>query len=78
MMKIRAMRVDDVETVARMNALDHDHDPKKGYKEAKEHTLDHLKIVPETCYVVADNKGNIIAAMLLHPQKKYSNLKISM
>ena len=70
MPSIRAMRVEDVETVARMDALDHDHDPEKGYKEAKEHTLDHLKIVPENCYVVEDGKGNIIAAMVLHPQKE--------
>jgi hypothetical protein len=68
--KIRAMRVEDVETVARMDALDHDHDPEKGYKEAKEHTLDHLKIVPENCYVVEDDKGSIIAAMVLHPRKE--------
>jgi hypothetical protein len=64
------MRVEDVETVARMDALDHDHNPEKGYKEAKEHTLDHLKIVPENCYAVEDGKGNIIAAMVLHPQKE--------
>lgn len=36
MTKIRAMRVEDVETVARMDALDHDHDQEKGYKEAKQ------------------------------------------
>ena len=70
MPKIRAMRVEDVETVARMDALDHDHDPEKGYKEAREHTLDHLKIVPEHCYVVEDDEGNIIAAMVLHPRKE--------
>jgi hypothetical protein len=70
MPKIRAMRVEDVDTVARMDALDHDHDPEKGYKEAKEHTLDHLGIVPEHCYVVEDDRGNIIAAMVLHPQKE--------
>jgi hypothetical protein len=68
MPNIRAMRVEDAETVARMDALDHDHDPKKGYKEAKQHTLDHLEIVPQHCYVVEDDKGNIIAAMVLHPR----------
>lgn len=68
--KIRAMRFEDVETVARMDALDHDQDPEKGYKEAKEHTLDHLEIVPENCYVVEDRKGDIIAAMVLHPRKE--------
>ncbi len=30
MSKIRNMRVDYVETVARMDALDHDSDPEKG------------------------------------------------
>jgi len=70
MTKIRPMRVEDVETVARMDALDHDHDPEKGYKEAKEHTLDHLKIVAEKCYVAEDDKGNIIGAMILHPRKE--------
>lgn len=70
MLNIRAMRVEDVETVARMNTLDHDHDPEKGYKEAKQHTLDHLEIVPQHCYVVEDDKGNIIAAMVLHPRKE--------
>lgn len=68
--KIRAMRVEDAEAVARMDALDHDHDQQKGYKEAKEHTLDHLEIVPEHCYVVEDDRGNIIAAMVLHPRKE--------
>jgi hypothetical protein len=69
-MKIRAMRVDDVETVARMDALDYERDSEKGYKEAKEHTVDHLKIVPEHCYVVEDDKGSIIGAMVLHPRKE--------
>jgi hypothetical protein len=70
MPKIRAMRVEDVETVARMDALDHDRDSEKGYREAKEHTLDHLEIVPQHCYVVEDDEGGIIAAMVLHPQKE--------
>jgi hypothetical protein len=69
-MKIRAMRVEDVETVARMDSLDHNRDAEKGYTEAKEHTREHLEIVPEHCYVVEDDRGSIIAAMLLHPQKK--------
>jgi hypothetical protein len=69
MLKIRVMRVEDVETVARMDALDHDKDPEKGYKEAKQHTLDHLGIVPQHCYVVEDGKSSIIAAMVLHPRK---------
>ena len=70
MTKLRAMRVEDVETVARMDALDHDHDPEKGYQDAKDHTLDHLKIVPENCFVVESDKGSIIGAMVLHPRKK--------
>ena len=65
---IRAMKIEDVDIVARMVALDHDRDPEKGYKIAKEHTLDHLKIVPQHCYVVEDDKGNIIGVMILHPQ----------
>jgi hypothetical protein len=67
---IRAMRVEDVEAVARMDALDHDRDPEKGYNEARQHTLDHLKIVPQHCYVVEDDKGSIIAAMVLHPREE--------
>jgi len=43
------MRVEDVETVARMAALDYHNDPEKGYRKAKEHTLDHLKIVSQHC-----------------------------
>jgi len=65
---IRAMKIEDVDIVARMVALDHDRDPEKGYKIAKEHTLDHLKIVPQHCYVVEDDEGNIIGVMILHPQ----------
>jgi len=67
---IRNMRVEDVEMVARMVALDHDNDPEKGYKEAREHTLDHLKIVPQHCYVVENDDKQIVAAMVLHPQDK--------
>jgi len=70
MSNIRNMRVEDVETVARMVALDHDNNPEKGYKEAKEHTLDHLKIVPQHCYVVENDNKQIVAAMVLHPQDK--------
>jgi hypothetical protein len=70
MFNIRNMRVEDVEIVARMVALDHDNNPEKGYKEAKEHTLDHLKIVPQHCYVVENDNKQIVAAMVLHPQNK--------
>lgn len=69
-MKIRAMRLEDVETVARMDSLDHNRDAEKGYIEAREHTLDHLEIVPEHCYVVEDDRGSVIAAMVLHPRKE--------
>jgi hypothetical protein len=69
-MRIRAMRVEDVETVARMDAQDHDRDLEKGYREAREHTADHLQIVPQHCYVVEDDENSIIAAMVLHPRKE--------
>lgn len=49
------MRVEDVEMVAQMVALDHDNNWEKGYRDAKEHTLDHLKIVPQHCYVVENS-----------------------
>jgi len=70
MLNIRNMRVEDVETVAKMVTLDHDNDPEKGYREAREHTLDHLKIVPQHCYVVENDDKQVIAAMVLHPQEK--------
>ncbi len=70
MFEIRNMRVEDAEVVAKMVALDHDDDPEKGYREAREHTLDHLKIVPQHCYVVEDDDKQIVAAMILHPQDK--------
>jgi len=70
MIKIRNMRVEDVEAVARMVALDHDSDVEKGYKEAKQHTLDHLEIVLKHCYVVEKEDAEIVAAMVLHPQDK--------
>ena len=69
-LKTRNMTVEDVETVARMVALDHDYDPEKGYREAREHTLDHLKIVPQHCFVVENDDRQIVAAMVLHPQDK--------
>jgi hypothetical protein len=64
------MRTEDVEAVAKMVALDHDPDVEKGYTEAKEHTLDHLKIVSQHCYVVESADRQIIAVMVLHPQDK--------
>jgi len=68
MLKICNVRVEDVETVAKMVALDHDDDPEKGYTEPREHTLDHLEIVPQHCYVVENDDKQVIAAMVLHPQ----------
>jgi hypothetical protein len=74
-LKIRNMRVEDVETVAKMVALDHDSDPQKGYGEARQHTLDHLKIVPQHCYVVENDDKQVITAMILHPQEKVSEIE---
>jgi len=70
MFTVRNMCADDVEAVARMVALDHDRDRDKGYEEAKQHTVDHLEIVPQHCYVVERADGEIVAAMVLHPQDK--------
>lgn len=69
MLKLRNMRTEDVEAVARMAALDYNIDAEKGYSEAKEHTIDHLQITPEHCYVV-EKDGQVVAAMVLHPQEK--------
>lgn len=69
MFMIRNMRVEDVEAVARMVALDHDSDKEKGYVEAKQHTLDHLGIVAQHCYVV-EKQDRVVAVMVLHPQEK--------
>jgi len=69
MLNIRTMRAEDVEVVARMVALDHDKDPDKGYKEARQHTLDHLEIVREYCFVVEKEESEIVAVMVLHPQE---------
>ena len=68
MLNIRNMRVEDVEAVAKMVAPDHDKDPEKGFKEARQHTLDHLEIVPRHCYVIENDGKQIIAAMVLHPR----------
>lgn len=71
MFKIRNMKVSDVDAVARLVASDHDaSDYEKGYREAKEHTMDHLKIVPQHCYVVETEEGELVAVMILHPQEK--------
>jgi len=68
MLNIRNMRTEDVEIVARMVALDHNKEQEKGYREAREHTLDHLKIVPQHCYVVENDVKQIVAVMVLHPR----------
>lgn len=70
MLYVRNMKVEDVENVAAMVALDHDKNPQKGHVEAREHTLDHLRIVPQHCYVIEDNDKKIVAAMVLHPRSK--------
>jgi hypothetical protein len=62
------MRTEDVETVAKMVALDHNKDPEKGFKEARQHTRDHLEIVPQHCYVIENDDKQIIAAVVLHPR----------
>ncbi|MEM2912702.1 MAG: hypothetical protein QW146_09390 [Candidatus Bathyarchaeia archaeon] len=71
MIKIRNMKMSDVEKVAELVALDHNAtDYEKGYNEAKQHTLDHLKIVPQHCYVIETEDNQIVAVMVLHPQEK--------
>lgn len=70
MLNIRNMSVEDIEAVARMVALDHDKESEKGYRKAKEHTLDHLKIVPQHCYVIEGSEKQIVAAMVLHPREE--------
>lgn len=70
------MRVEDVETVARMDALDHDSGPEKGYREAKQHTLDHIEIVAQHCFVVEDDNGQIVATMVLHPREEVSEIEV--
>jgi len=70
MVKIRNMKVDDVNKVAELVALDHDADEEKGYREARQHTLDHLETVSKHCYVVETDNKQIIAVMVLHPQDR--------
>jgi hypothetical protein len=50
--------------------LDHDKDREKGRSEPGQHTLDHLRSVPQHCYVVEDGKKQIIAVMALHPRSE--------
>ena len=69
-MYVRAMRIEDVEKVARMVALDHIPISKRAIEQLKNIPLDHLKIVPQHCYIVEDDKGNIVGAMILHPQEE--------
>jgi hypothetical protein len=64
------MKQEDIETVAKMVALDHDKEEEKGYGIAKEHAEGHLEIVPQHCYVIEDNEQRIIAVLVLHPQEK--------
>jgi len=57
-----------MEAVARMVALDHKDDPRRGYREAGEHTPNHLKIVFQHCFVVENDDEKIIAVTVMHPQ----------
>jgi len=70
MVKIRYMKVNDVDKIAEIVALNHDRDWEKGFTEARQHTLDHLKIVPQHCYVAEADNNEIIGVMVLHPQDK--------
>ncbi len=70
MLEIRNMRKEDLQTVAQMVALDHNSDFEKGYEKARVHTLDHLRSVPQHCYVVENEYENVVAAMVLHPQEE--------
>jgi len=67
MIKIRNMKIQDVEKVAWMVFLDRNEDPERGCKEAKEHTSDHSKIGPQDCYIVENEENQIIATMILNP-----------
>lgn len=64
------MKVEDVETVARIVALDHSDEYEEGFRTAYSHTMDHLKMVPQHCYVVENDVGDIVAAMVLHPREE--------
>lgn len=64
------MKAEDVEITAQMVALDYDNDHEKGFREAKEHALGHLEVVPQHCYIVEDENKQIIGTMILHPQEK--------
>lgn len=72
MLRIRNMRVEDAEAVATMDALDHNSNPEKGYKEAREHTLDHPKIVAQHCYVVEDDAGQTLQQWFCTRGRKFS------
>jgi len=64
------MKMSDVNAVAKLVALDHNADDyEKGYREAKQHTIDHLEIVPQHCHVVETEDSEIVAVMILHPQE---------
>ncbi|MEM2848871.1 MAG: hypothetical protein QXI36_01180 [Candidatus Bathyarchaeia archaeon] len=70
MFRIHNMKVEDVETVARIVALDHSDEYEEGFRTAYSHTMDHLKMVPQHCYVVENDVGDIVAAMVLHPREE--------
>jgi hypothetical protein len=61
------MNVRDLEGVAELLAVDYNPDPRKGFAEAREHTEDHLRSVPQHCFVT-ETDTEIIGALVLHPQ----------
>lgn len=69
MFRMRNMKFEDVETVAKLVALDHSGGYGEGFRIAYEHTIEHLKVVPEHCYVV-EKAGEIVAVMVLHPREE--------
>lgn len=67
--QVRRMREKDLDKVARMLAEDFDADFNKGFREAREHTEDHLKAMPEHCYVV-EKDSEVVGTLVLHPQDR--------
>lgn len=68
MLKIRNMRVEDMETMAKMVALGHNDYLEKVLRKARKHMLGRTKIVPQHCYVMENDEKQVVAAMVLHPQ----------
>jgi len=69
MVKVRNMKMKDLDKVARLLAIDYSLDLEKGFIEALKHTKEHLEIVPQHCFVAeADNE--VVGVLILHPQKE--------